>query len=115
MADWYSRPVFFVESVERAVAFYTQKLGFTEGPSYEADGKLLVGQAAREGCTIIFTCQEPAKIGRGRMFIALDDAPLKALKADCEARGAPIKDGWWGTETMVIEDPDGNELVFPYP
>ena len=29
MSAWYSRPVFFVESVERAIAFYTEKLGFS--------------------------------------------------------------------------------------
>jgi hypothetical protein len=30
MSVWYSRPVFFVESVERSIAFYTTKLGFIE-------------------------------------------------------------------------------------
>ena len=28
---WYSRPVLFVESVERAIAFYRDRLGFVEG------------------------------------------------------------------------------------
>jgi catechol 2,3-dioxygenase-like lactoylglutathione lyase family enzyme len=115
MSDWYSRPVFFVQSVERSIDFYTQKLGFTEGPRHAEDGKLLVGQASRQGCTIIFTCQEPAKTGRGRMFLALDLDPFNALKAEFESRDAPVKDGWWGTATMLVEDPDGNELVFPYP
>ncbi len=23
--------------------------------------------------------------------------------------------GWWGYDTMIIENPNGNELSFPYP
>ena len=26
-----------------------------------------------------------------------------------------IRDGHWRYETMIVEDPDGNELFFPYP
>jgi hypothetical protein len=26
-----------------------------------------------------------------------------------------VKDGQWGYRLMVIADPDGNELYFPYP
>lgn len=115
MGDWYSRPVFFVESVERAVAFYTEKLGFEQGPRFEADGKLLVGQAQRGGRAIIFSCQEPAKTGRGRIFISLEQDAFDALKAEFESRGAPVKEGWWGSEMMVVADPDGNELFFPWP
>lgn len=115
MSEWYSRPVFFVESVERAIAFYTGKLGFTEGPRYEEHGKVLVGEVTREDCTLLLNCQQPAKTGHGRMFISLELEPLKALRAEFEARGAPVKDGWWGYNTMIVEDPDGNELFFPHP
>jgi catechol 2,3-dioxygenase-like lactoylglutathione lyase family enzyme len=115
MNDWYSRPVFFVESVERSIAFYTEKLGFSEGSRYEEEGKILVGQVNREDCEIILNCQQPQKTGRGRIFISIDLVLLKTLRAEFENRGAPIKDGWWGYDTMIIEDPDGNELFFPYP
>jgi catechol 2,3-dioxygenase-like lactoylglutathione lyase family enzyme len=115
MGEWYSRPVFFVESVERAIAFYTDKLGFTEGPRYEENGTILVGEVKRGDCTLLLNCQQPAKTGRGRMFISLDHDVLKALRDEFETRGAPVKDGWWGYDTMIVEDPDGNELFFPYP
>ncbi len=115
MTAWYSRPVFFVESVERAIAFYTEKLGFTEGSRYEENGKILVGQVGREDCTLLLNCQQPGKTGRSRMFISLDLEPLQKLRAEFEARGVPLKDSWWGYDTMVVEDPDGNELFFPYP
>jgi catechol 2,3-dioxygenase-like lactoylglutathione lyase family enzyme len=115
MNVWYSRPVFFVESVERSIAFYTEKLGFTQGFRYEEEGKVLVGQVNREDCEIVLNCQQPEKTGHSRIFISIDIGPLQALRAEFEARGAPIRDGWWGYDTMIIRDPDGNELFLPYP
>ena len=49
------------------------------------------------------------------MFISLDVEVLDALRAELEARGVDVKDGNWGYRLMVIVDPDGNELYFPYP
>jgi len=49
------------------------------------------------------------------MFISLDPGVLDALRADLEARGVDVKDGQWGYRLMVIVDPDGNQLYFPYP
>ena len=115
MSVWYSRPVLFVESVERSIAFYTEKLGFVESTRYEEDGKILVSQVNREDCEILLNCQQPAKTGRSRIFISIDLGPLQALRAEFENRGAPVTDGWWGYDTMIIEDPDGNQLFFPYP
>jgi catechol 2,3-dioxygenase-like lactoylglutathione lyase family enzyme len=115
MNAWYSRPVFFVESVERSLGFYIEKLGFTEAARYEEDGKVLVGQVNREDCEILLNCQQPEKTGRGRMFISLEIGVLQTLRAEFENRSAPITDGWWGYDMMIIEDPDGNELFFPYP
>lgn len=115
MNVWYSRPVFFVESVERSIAFYTEKLGFAEASRYEEEGKILVGQVNREDCEILLNCQQPEKTGHGRIFISIDIGPLQALRVEFEGRGAPIRDGWWGYDTMIIEDPDGNQLFFPYP
>jgi catechol 2,3-dioxygenase-like lactoylglutathione lyase family enzyme len=115
MNVWYSRPVFFVESVERSIAFYTEKLGFTQGFFYEEEGKIYVAQVNREDCEVILSCQQPRKTGHSRIFISIDMEPLQALRAEFEGRGAPIRDGWWGYDTMIIEDPDGNELFFPYP
>ena len=112
---WYSRPVFFVASVERAIEFYTGKLGFDEGPRYEENGVALVGEVTREDCAILLNNQQPAKAGHGRMFISLDPEPYRRLWAEFQQRGAPVRKGWWGYDLMVIEDPDGNELFFPDP
>jgi hypothetical protein len=42
-------------------------------------------------------------------------AALDALRAELEARGAPVKEGWWGYRLLVVDDPDGNQLFFNYP
>jgi hypothetical protein len=49
------------------------------------------------------------------MFISLDVSVLDALRAELEGRGVDVKDGQWGYRLMMIADPDGNELYFPYP
>jgi hypothetical protein len=55
------------------------------------------------------------KVGKGLMFISLDVGVLDALRAELEGRGVDVKDGQWGYRLMVIADPDGHELYFPYP
>ena len=115
MNTWYARPVLFVGDVERSIAFYTGQLGFAASNSYAEGGKVLVGQVERDSCSLLLNCQQPEKTGRARVFISLDHDVFRALRAELEARGAPVKDGWWGYDTMIVEDPDGNELFFPDP
>jgi hypothetical protein len=45
----------------------------------------------------------------------LDVATYDRFRADLESRGVALKDDFWGFDTMVVEDPDGNELFFPVP
>jgi catechol 2,3-dioxygenase-like lactoylglutathione lyase family enzyme len=115
MQLWYSRPVLFVEDVERSIAFYVGKLGFALSWRHDEGGTALVAQVDREGCEILLDCQQPEKTGRGRLFVSIDLGPLQNLRAEYEGRGVPLRDGWWGYDTMIVEDPDGNELFFPYP
>jgi catechol 2,3-dioxygenase-like lactoylglutathione lyase family enzyme len=112
---WYSRPVLFVADIDRSVDFYANQLGFSEAWRYEEEGKAFVAQVARPGCELIFSSQWPEKVGNGLMFISLDVEVLNNLRAELEGRGVQVKDGNWGYKLMVIVDPDGNELYFPYP
>jgi catechol 2,3-dioxygenase-like lactoylglutathione lyase family enzyme len=113
---WYSRPVLFVVDVDRSVDFYVKQLGFKQNWRYEEAGKAWVAQVARPGCEFILdgNGQFPDKVGKGRMFISLDQDVLSALRAELEGRGVDVKDGHWGYRSMVIQDPDGNEFYFPY-
>jgi catechol 2,3-dioxygenase-like lactoylglutathione lyase family enzyme len=112
---WYSRPVLFVADIDRSVDFYVKQLGFTQAWRYEEEGKAWVAQVDRLGCELIFSSQWPDKVGKGLMFISLDVGVLDALRAELQERGVAVKDGQWGYRLMVITDPDGNELYFPYP
>lgn len=112
--NWYARPVLFVADIDRSVDFYAKQLGFTQNWRYEEDGKAYVAQVERRGCELILSSQWPDKAGSALMFISLDPEVLDAVRAELEARGVGVKDGNWGYRLMVVADPDGNQLYFPY-
>ena len=121
MTDWFARAVLHVTDVEASLRFYVNRLGFTNPWRYEEDGRVRVAQAERQGCALILADQWPEKVGKGLIFISLNDtaeaqiAALDALRAEFEAKGVPVKDGRWGYRIVVVDDPDGNQLFFNYP
>jgi uncharacterized glyoxalase superfamily protein PhnB len=124
MTDWFARPVLHVTDVEASLHFYVNRLGFTNPWRYDENGRVRVAQAERQGCALILSDQWPEKVGKGLMFISLNVeegtpesaiAALDALRAELEAKGAPVKEGSWGYRLLVIDDPDGNQLFFNYP
>lgn len=115
MSEWFARPVLFVADIGRSVDFYVNQLGFTQSWRYEDEGRALVAQVGRQGCALILSSQWPDKVGSALMFISLDVDVLVALRAELEAKGVNVKDGYWGYPLMVVHDLDGNELYFPYP
>ena len=38
-----------------------------------------------------------------------------AVRAELEAKGVPVKEGSWGYRLLVVDDLDGNQLLFNYP
>ncbi len=124
VTDWFARPIINVKDVEASLRFYTEKLGFSIPWRYDEDGKAYVAQVDRQGCSLILAKTWPEKIGKGLMFISLNVEPetreaataaLDALRGELEGRGVPVKDGSWGYRLLVIDDPDGNQLLFNYP
>jgi uncharacterized glyoxalase superfamily protein PhnB len=121
MADWFARPVLHVADVEVSLRFYIDQLGFTSPWCYDEDGKVCVAQVDRQGCALILADNWPEKIGKGLMFISLNAEPeaqiaaLDGLRAELEAKGVPVKEGSWGYQLLVVDDPDGNQLFFNYP
>jgi catechol 2,3-dioxygenase-like lactoylglutathione lyase family enzyme len=124
MTDWFARPVFHVTDVEASLRFYVGLLGYMSPWRYEEDGRARVAQVERQGCVLILADTWPEKIGKGLMFISLnvenetieaEISALDALRAELEARGVPVKEGWWGYRLLAVEDPDGNQLFFNYP
>ena len=124
MTEWFARPVLHVSSVEASLRFYVDLLGFTVPWRYDEDGRARVVQVDRGNCALILSDHWPDKVGKGLMVISVnvesetrhaEVAAVDALRAEFEARGIPVKDGRWGYRLLVVEDPDGNQLFFPYP
>jgi catechol 2,3-dioxygenase-like lactoylglutathione lyase family enzyme len=124
MTDWFARPILNVTDVEASLRFYTEKVGFTVPWRFDEDGKAYVAQVDRQGCSLILAKTWPEKVGKGLMFISLNVEPetreaataaLDALRAEFESKGVPVKDGSWGYRLLVVDDPDGNQLLFNYP
>jgi catechol 2,3-dioxygenase-like lactoylglutathione lyase family enzyme len=109
--QWYSRPVLFVADVERALRFYVDLLGF-EKAWHEDYGKGKVCQVNRAGCEIIL-CEDPARQDKARLFVSLTDDGIAQLRRELIERSIPNKKSWWGYDVIQIDDPDGNELLFP--
>jgi catechol 2,3-dioxygenase-like lactoylglutathione lyase family enzyme len=108
---WYTRPVLFVADVNRALHFYIDLLGF-EKRWHEGDGAGKVCQVHRGDCEIIL-CEDATRRDKARLFIELTPDGLTELRHEIAERSVPSKAAWWGYDVLQIEDPDGNELLFP--
>jgi len=124
VTDWFARAILNVTDVEAALRFYVERLGFTCPWRFDEEGKAYVAQVDRKGCALILAKTWPEKAGKALMFISLNVEPetpevataaLDALRAEFEAKGVAVKDGKWGYRLLVVEDPDGNQLLFNYP
>ena len=108
---WYPRPVFFVTDLNRAIRFYVDMLGFQKA-WHSRDGAGTVCQVNRSDCEIIL-CEDSARSDKGRLFIELNVDGLAELRQEIDDRSIPFKSTWWGYDSIQIDDPDGNELLFP--
>ena len=109
---WYTRPVLFVADVNRAIRFYVDMLGFEKG-WHEGDGAGGVCQVNHGECEIIL-CEDATRKDKARLFIELTADGLTDLRRELVERSVPTKESWWGHDVLQIDDPDGNELLFPY-
>lgn len=108
---WYSRPVFFVTDVKRSLSFYQGLLGF-EKSWHTLDGEGTVCQVSRGECEIIL-CEDGERKDKGRLFVELIPEAIAQLRREIAERSIPHKQAWWGYDVIQIDDPDGNELLFP--
>ena len=108
---WYARPVFFVADVNRAIGFYVDTLGFVKH-WHSGEGTGTVCQVNRGDCEIIL-CEDAARREKGRLFIELNVGGLAELRREIAQRAIPFKETWWGYDSIQVDDPDGNELLFP--
>ena len=108
---WYTRPVLFVADVNRALRFYVDMLGFKMS-WHEGDGAGKVCQVNRGQCEIIL-CEDAMRSDKARLFVELTPEGLADLRHEIVERLIPSKESWWGYDVIQVDDPDGNELLFP--
>ena len=108
---WYARPVFFVADVNRAIRFYLDMLGFKKD-WHEAEGAGTVCQVSRSDCEIIL-CEDSTRRDKGRLFVELTADGFTELQRELTERSVPFRETWWGYDVIQVDDPDGNELLFP--
>lgn len=108
MSNLYARSVFFVENAERAVRFYVDRLGFAEDWNYEG-----VCQVSLLGFELILNEVDDAtqnRAGHGRAFIGLEHEQIEPVHRHIAEHSIQTTRIDWGRSTLVITDPDGNEL-----
>jgi len=124
MTEWFARPVLQVADVDKALAFYIERLGFTSPWRFGEGDRSNVAQVDRDGCAIILTDTFPEKVGKGLLFVSLNVEPaspeagiaaLDTLRIELEGRGTLIEEGSWGYRVLIVHDLDGNRLFFNYP
>ena len=111
-------PQFLVEDLDRALAYYREKLGFAQKIDYEG----FYASVERDGAEIHLKCADDvagAKAHRQdnqhvHALIEVDD--LASLFDEVSARGAeihqPLETQPWGTRDFVVLDVDGHVICF---
>lgn len=118
MESLYARTVFFVRNAEEALRFYTETLGFTLDWNHEYEGRPCVFQVSLLGFELILNqAHGPTEnhAGHGRAFIGLEDHQADSLLAHLRRHSIAHQTTEWGRPTLVLRDPDGNELFFWLP
>jgi catechol 2,3-dioxygenase-like lactoylglutathione lyase family enzyme len=121
VTDWFARPILNVTDVELSLRFYVDRLGFTTAWHHDEAGRTRIAQVDGFGCPLILADTWPEKICKGLMFISLNLEPvaqiaaLNSLREELETRGVAVREGSWGYRLLIVDDPDGNQLLFNYP
>ena len=114
MAPLYARSVFFVADADRSRRFYMENLGFT----LDWDSHDGVFQVSLLGFELILNQVDDrtgSRVGRGRVFIGLEDDQGDPLRKHIADKGIQTLRVEWGRPTLVIKDVDANELFFWLP
>ena len=118
MNNLYARSVFFVNEAERSLRFYTETLGFSLDWNYQEQGRACVFQVSLLGFALILNQTGPLtedRAGHGRLFIGLEVDQVDAFRKHIEEKSIKTTVVQWGNPTLVIRDPDENELFFWLP
>ena len=100
--------------VAEGVAFLLEAFGFSEHVIYRGDDGNPVHTELRYGPSIVFIGSDPDSIGRGSLYVAVDDADAHCARA--RRAGARIDrelhDTDYGSRDYAALDPAGNRWHF---
>ena len=110
-----------VSDQDRALEFYTSKLGFKIVTDSPFDGKqrwIELGMPRAETRLVLFTAEGQEKLIGGVMNLAFMAEDVEATAKEMKARGVefvqePRKEDW-GT-SAIFKDADGNQFVLSTP
>ena len=103
-------PVLRVASLEAALSYYRDVLGFTVGFQYDDYVSLQLGTAVMH-----LSVPKPGKpAGGGTAYVIRDevDEYLGSIRARGAQPDSEPADQFYGMREFVIHDPDGNRLLF---
>jgi catechol 2,3-dioxygenase-like lactoylglutathione lyase family enzyme len=114
-----THPIMGTRDMRRAIAFYTEKLGFelafgAEGGEPDAEHPNYVGYR-RDVVDIHMQFQYPHEMGTIRLRFLVEDpdtlyAEYRQRGVECSGDG--VQDKPWGTREFALYDPDRNALTF---
>ena len=114
-------PQFLVDNLDRAIAYYVDKLGFELDFTYES----FYASVSRDGFAIHLKCAPKTAADREHRrqnehldaYVAVSG--VRGLFSELQTRGAqvmkPLQEEPWACVDFYIEDPDGNILCFSEP
>lgn len=110
-------PVLRVESMDRALAHYCEKLGFHKAWEYQPDPERRDPAYAgleRDGWRLhVSSFPGDGVFGtRVALFVADLDDLARELTARGMDLGQGVMDQTWGNRELYLDDPDGNQLRF---
>ncbi|HUZ12095.1 MAG TPA: VOC family protein [Caulobacteraceae bacterium] len=112
-------PQIFVTDFARALDFYTEKLGFSVGFTYGEPA--FYGQVVRDAAMLNLRWVSAPVIDRSRnrdlASAAFNVSSAKQLFLELQQRGVSFREPlhrepWHGQGSFIVEDPDGNLLIF---
>jgi len=115
MNNLYARAVFFVKDAGRSLRFYTEQLGFSVDWKDSNEDPPYVFQVSLFGFELILNQtgeRTETRAGSGRVFIGLEDDQIVPVRKHIAEKGIETERVDWGRPTLVIRDPDQNELFF---
>jgi catechol 2,3-dioxygenase-like lactoylglutathione lyase family enzyme len=107
-------PILGTRDIERAIAFYVDRLGFTLKFRDGATPTNYVG-FLRGGVELHMQFQYPHEMGTIRLRILVDDPDAlydEYRDKDVFYDGTQLRDTPWGTREFALYDPDRNALTF---